>query len=351
MKVRVQTYPGTLLEHQGDKYHYFGGTSYLGIQLEPQFTAIALEMIKRYGTNYGASRRSNIQLEIYEQAETYLAGWIGSEATLTMSSGYLAGQLIAQHFKSAEHRLFYAPNSHSALYTSNTRPYTTYTTLNIALREHLDKKESAVPVVFLDSIDFSGCNYPDFDILRTLPLDSCILVVDDSHGIGVVGENGAGVFRTLKSLPCRELLLCASLGKAAGIQAGVIAGERSRIEKLKASDFFNGASPAAPFYLAQFMEAQEIYKLKRKKLQKNISLFLDLTRDLKILNSMPHYPVFGYSDHNVTEGLRKRNILVTDFRYPTEDSYATNRIVLTAAHTEEDINVLAKALNSFVQMP
>jgi 7-keto-8-aminopelargonate synthetase-like enzyme len=124
-----------------------------------------------------------------------------------------------------------------------------------------------------------------------------------------------------------------------------------RIEKLKASDFFNGASPAAPFYLAQFMEAQEIYKLKRKKLQKNISLFLDLTRDLKILNSMPHYPVFGYSDHNVTEGLRKRNILVTDFRYPTEDSYATNRIVLTAAHTEEDINVLAKALNSFVQMP
>ncbi|MBT8280004.1 MAG: aminotransferase class I/II-fold pyridoxal phosphate-dependent enzyme [Muriicola sp.] len=348
MRVEVQQYPGRTLIHKGDTYHYFGGTSYLGIQLEPEFIEIAKRYISKYGTNYGASRRSNIRLDIYEQAETYLSQWIGGEASLTMSSGYLAGQLLAQHFKSREHKLFYAPNSHSALYTSNAKPYTTYTTLNIALREHLDNNEKQVPVVFLDSIDFSGCNYPHFDILRTLPLDSCILVVDDSHGIGVVGENGAGVFSSLKSLPCKELVLCASLGKAVGIQAGVVSGESSRIDKLKASDFFGGASPAAPFYLAQFMEAEPIYQQKREELSRNISLFEGLTKDLKVLNRMPQYPVYGYSNQAMTDYLKDRRILVTDFRYPTEDSYATNRIVLTAAHNHMDINTLAEALNTFL---
>ncbi|QBA64512.1 aminotransferase class I/II-fold pyridoxal phosphate-dependent enzyme [Muriicola soli] len=348
MMVEVQEYPGRTLVHKGATYLYFGGTSYLGIQLEPEFIEIAKRYISKYGTNYGASRRSNIRLDIYERAEDYLSQWIGGEASLTMSSGYLAGQLLAQHFKTSEHKLFYAPNSHSALYTSKAKPYTTYTTLNIALQEHLHNNKKEVPVIFIDSIDFSGCNYPHFDILRTLPLDSCILVVDDSHGIGVVGKNGAGVFRSLKSLPCKELVLCASLGKAVGIQAGVVTGNSSRINKLKASDFFGGASPAAPFYLAQFMEAETHYRQKRKELKQNISLFDNLTRGLKVLNGMPQYPVYGYSNQSMTDYLKDQRILVTDFRYPTEDSYAANRIVLTAAHNKEDINTLATALNTFV---
>lgn len=347
MKIQVSTYPGRILEYQGKTYHYFGGTSYLGVQLDPRFRELALKAINHYGSSYGASRRANVQLSIYEEAEDHLAKWVGCEAALTLSSGYLSGQMVANHFKTKAYTLFYAPNSHSALYTSGAKPYTTYTTLGIALREHLEKKNPETPVIFLDSIDFSGCNYPHFEILRTLPLEDCILVVDDSHGIGVVGANGSGVYKTLRSIPCRELVLCASLGKALGIQAGMVSGLRSRIEQMKASDFFGGASPPAPFYLAQFLEARKIYEEKRQLLHQNITLFTSSLQNGRLLNSMPDYPVFGYSRPQLTEHLKNRRIIVTDFRYPTEDTFATNRIVITAAHRKEDIALLAEAVNAF----
>ncbi len=347
MKVTVSSYPGRTLAYRGEEYLYFGGTSYLGVQQNPQFRELALEAIRQYGTNYGASRRSNVQFGIYEEVENYLAAWIGSDAALTLSSGYLAGQMAANHFKNKKHILFYAPSSHSALYTSGAKPYTTYTTLGIALREHLDQERTETPVVFIDSIDFSGCNYPEFEILQTLPLKSVILVVDDSHGIGVTGENGSGSYGILRSLPCKEVVLCASMGKALGIQAGMVVGEKARIDLMRASDFFGGASPAAPFYLAQFSQAGSIYAQMRKDLSSNIDHFRSSLAKPDYLNSIPGYPVFGYSNPELTVYLRDRGIVVTDFRYPTEDTYATNRIVLTAAHRKEDVDTLVRALNSF----
>ena len=347
MSILIDTYPGRHLKIRNKTYLYFGGTSYLGVQTDADFQALVLSSIRRYGSNYGASRKSNIQLSIYEKAEKYLASWVGSEASISMSSGYLAGQLLGSHFNGPDYKLFYAPNSHSALYQPNSKPYTTYTTLNIALREHLDLQKKEIPVVFVDSIDFSGCNYPSFKILKTLPLAPCILVVDDSHGIGVVGDNGSGVFRTLLTVPCKEIILCASLGKALGLQAGAVFGTRNRIDQLMTTDFYGGASPAAPFYLAYFLEAAEIYNTKRALLQKNIAHFLKVFDRKELLHFMPQYPVFGYSDPNLTAHLKKKNIIVTDFKYPTEDTYATSRIVLSAAHTIGDIETLANALNEF----
>lgn len=346
MKVEVSKYPGRIVYVDDTSYLYFGGTSYLGVHQDAEFQDLVLRSIRQYGSNFGASRNSNMQFSIYKEAESYLAQWVGSEACLTMSSGYLAGQLVANHFNTKEYRLFYAPNSHSALFRTHAKPYTTYTTLNIALREHLEKKKKEIPVIFMDSIDFSGCNYPGFQILQTLPLTSCILVVDDSHGIGVVGEEGSGVFRTILSIPCRELVLCASLGKALGLQAGAVFGNNARIEQMKSTNFFGGASPAAPFYLAHFMEAKPVYAKKKRLLEENIKYFLSLLKASKLLNFMPKYPVFGFSDPKLTKHLRKNKILITDFRYPTEDTYATNRIVLTAAHSKKDIVSLAEALNS-----
>ncbi len=347
MKVEVSKFPGRTINTDGNTFLYFGGTSYLGVQSDSEFQKLVVRSIRQYGSNFGASRRSNVQFSIFEEAEAYMAKWVGSEASLTMSSGYLAGQLVANHFNTKEYRMFYAPNSHSALFRTNAKPYTTYTTLNIALREHIEKKNREIPVIFLDSIDFSGCNYPDFQILQTLPLTSCILVVDDSHGIGVVGEEGSGVYGSLSAIPCQEIVVCASLGKALGLQGGAVFGKKERIEQMKSSNFFGGASPAAPFYLAIFMEAQEVYSKKRNLLQGNINRFLSELKITRLLNYMPGYPVFGFSNALLTDYLRKNNILITDFKYPTEDTYATNRIVLTAAHTEEDIIYLSGTLNCF----
>ena len=218
----IDSFPGREILIQNTKYLYFGGTAYLGLQTDEKFQNLYIENIKKYGTNYGASRKSNIRISIYDKAEHYLAKLVGSEACVSMSSGYLAGQFIGQFLNNSRNKFFYSPNTHSALYLSNQtknkpKSYITFTALNIALRDHIEKNDSVTPVVFLDSIDFSGANFPDFEGLKALPLKNVILVVDDSHGIGITGINGGGVFKRIKKLNPKELIVCCSLGKGFGV--------------------------------------------------------------------------------------------------------------------------------------
>lgn len=343
----VDSFPGREITIDDRKYRYFGGTSYLGIQTDIDFQEIYIRNVKRYGTNYGASRNSNIRFSIYKEAENQLTRLVGSESCVTLSSGYLAGQLVCNYFGGKQYKLFYAPNTHSALYQSKIRPYTTFTALNIALREYLSSPESSTPIVCMDSIDFSGNNYPNFEGLKSLPLEAIILVVDDSHGIGVVGANGEGVYNMLKSLNPKELIVCCSLGKSFGIQTGAVFGNKERISAFMATDFFGGASPTAPANLATFIEAQEIYKLKRKSLIRNIQLFKSTLNCKTLFSGMENHPAFSYSCEDLTKHLFKNQLIVTSFGYPTDEDTTMSRIVLSAAHTKGDIQYLVKILNSY----
>ncbi|MGB5553481.1 MAG: aminotransferase class I/II-fold pyridoxal phosphate-dependent enzyme [Flavobacteriaceae bacterium] len=343
----IDSFPGREIIVEGQKHLYFGGTSYLGLQTDKAFQEIFIENIKKYGTNYGASRNSNVRLSIFDKAETYLSRFVGSESALTMSSGYLAGQLLVQHFATREHRLFYAPNSHSALFTNKTKAYTTYTALSISLHEHLKKNKNIVPVVLLDSIDFSGCNYPDFGGLQTLPLDKVILIADDSHGIGVIGQSGNGVYKTLQKLRPKELLVCCSLGKGFGVQAGALYGTRKRIEKLMATDFFGGASPAAPAALASVLEGEHIFISQREKLKRNIELFVSGLKVEKQFLFMKDHPAFTFANEGLASHLKKNKIITTNFRYPSDVGKAKSRIILGAQHTSEDILTLSTRIGEY----
>ncbi len=341
----IDSFPGREILIDGKKHLYFGGTAYLGLQTDNAFQNLFIENLKKYGTNYGASRKSNLRMSIFGKAERYLADLVGSEACATVSSGYLAGQFVAQSLNSKAQRFFYAPNTHSALYPVQTKSYTTFTALNIAVREHLRSQPGKTPVVFLDAIDFSGCNYPDFDPLKLLPLAESILVVDDSHGIGVVGNEGSGVFGILAKLSTKELLVCCSLGKGFGIQAGAVFGKKERISELMETSFFSGSSPAAPAALATLLDAETLYSEKRAYLQNNIALFLNNLKNPKKFSGMKDHPAFSFSDVQLTEYLEQEGIILTNFPYPGEHSQLMSRIVLSAHHREDDIIRLTNLLN------
>lgn len=348
MRYEIDHFPGRELSVDGEPYLYFGGTSYLGLQTDAKFQALLISNIKTYGTNYGASRKSNIRLKVYAEAETYLAGMVGSEACLSLSSGYLAGQLVGQQFNSDDYKCFYAPNTHCALSVSNAKCYESYTALHAAVTNNLREKKLTSPVVFLDAVDFSGVNYPDFEGLKTLPLQDIILVIDDSHGIGVVGNKGSGVYREIATLKPKELIVCCSLGKGFGIQAGAILGTTKRIEAFSETAFFGGASPAAPAALATLLQASSIYKNKRIKLRENIHLFHNETENISFFTWMKGHPVYSFSKTELSSFLTKNKVLISNFSYPNEDVSAMSRLVLSAAHHKKDVRLLSKHINRFL---
>ncbi len=353
MKYKIASFPGREIKIEDKNYLYFGGTAYLGLQTDQEFQNIYIKNIQKYGTNYGASRKSNIQVSIFEEAENHLAKLVGSVSCMTMSSGYLAGQFITQAFANKEHKLFYAPKTHCALYLSKERSkkaksFVTFSSLNFAVRHHLDKKKKTTPVIFLDAIDFSGASYPNFEGLSQLPLSKTILIVDDSHGIGIVGKNGGGVYRKLQSLKPKELIVSCSLGKGFGVQAGAIFGTKERVSTLIKTEFYGGASPASPANLASIIDGERIFIFKRIKLKKNIQLFIEHLYTTKKFHYMLGHPAFSFQDEQLTEHLEKNNIIVTSFRYPNENSSLMSRIVISASHTENDILKLCNVLNKYL---
>ncbi|NNK76690.1 MAG: pyridoxal phosphate-dependent aminotransferase family protein [Maribacter sp.] len=343
----IHDYPGREINIKGEKYLYFGGTSYLGLQTDEEFQNVFIKNIKKYGTNYGASRNSNVRLKVFDKAETLLARIVGCEAAVTLSSGYLAGQFIAQNFNQPEYKLYYAPYTHSALYANYNKPAETFDDLNRAIRTQLATFETIVPVVFLDSIDFEGCNFPEFNRLKELPLDQIILIADDSHGIGIIGENGEGVFRTLQKFNTKELIVCCSLGKSYGIQAGAVMGSAKRIEQLRKTAFFGGASPAAPASIGTFLDSHSIYDVKREQLLANIAYFENRVQNMSYFKSMEGHPAYTFQDKKLSEYLENNGFVLTNFNYPEESTALMSRIVISSHHLEHDIKLITKAINTY----
>jgi len=344
----IDDYPGREITVQGQKYLYFGGTSYLGLQTDAEFQNIFIKNIRKFGTNYGASRKSNVRLTVYGKAETLLARIVGCEAALTLSSGYLAGQFIAQNFNKPQYKLFYAPNTHSALYNNYNKPFATFGELNHSIRDHIAQNKKMTPVLFLDSIDFDGCNYPDFKGLIDLPLDKVILIADDSHGIGIIGKNSEGVFGTLQKFKVKELIVCCSLGKSYGIQAGAILGNTKRITQLSETAFFGGASPASPPSIATFIDAQPIYRSKRIQLQSNIGYFEKMVQHITFFKNTKGHPAYTFQDTGLSDFLENKGFILTNFNYPEESASLMSRIVLSGHHTEDDIKLFSLAINAYL---
>ncbi|WP_405382787.1 aminotransferase class I/II-fold pyridoxal phosphate-dependent enzyme [Maribacter sp. LLG6340-A2] len=337
----INEFPGREVKIAGKNYLYFGGTSYLGLQTDKAFQSLYYKNMKRYGTGYGASRKSNIQLSIYKEMEEYLAQLVGSERCLTMSSGYLAGQLLHQYLIQGNLDLYYAPGTHSALSNVLAKKHVSKLALTKDLMQHPEQDK----VLMMDSIDFKGENYPDYQWLTALPLHKMTLVIDDSHGIGITGINGGGSYKFLDSLRPKNLLVTCSLGKGYGIGAGAIFGTRAMIDSLMDTEMFGGSSPAAPAALATLRDAESIIDEKRNLLKRNLTLFLKNLKHPSQFSSSKGHPTFSFQNEKLALTLEQEGIIVTNFRYPTANNDLMSRIVISALHTTDDILTLCNSLN------
>ncbi|MEN8788198.1 MAG: aminotransferase class I/II-fold pyridoxal phosphate-dependent enzyme [Flavobacteriaceae bacterium] len=345
--IYISGFPGREIQIDHQHFLYFGGTSYLGIQTLPEFQELLIDEIRHYGSNYGASRNSNIRLNIYDKSEMHLSKWVGSESCIVLSSGFLAGQLLARYFNRVDYKLFYTTPAHASLFSYEHVAFRDYHQLKKELQQHLDSEDRRTPVVFLDTIDFSNNTFPEFNALTNLPLESCILIADDSHGIGILGPYGSGAYSRLSELLPKELLVCSSLAKSMGVQAGAVFGTSARLEALRETSLYAGASPPAPAYMGAMLKAAPLYASQRSILIKLIEEFHQLLEYPAKFRSLHRYPVYESDDHELTTYLRQEGIYITDFDYTADIDSSQCRLVITAGHKSEDISFIAEKINRY----
>jgi 7-keto-8-aminopelargonate synthetase-like enzyme len=349
-RITADQLPGRTLHVNGREYLFCSGTSYLGISRNEAFLACLWEGLQRYGTNYSSSRNSNLQLQVFEEAEHYLTTYTGAEAALTMSSGFLAGQLVAQVLKD-EGRFLYAPGTHPALWRSTADAPDASTPFGEWVNRML-QEIPALPdrhlILVCNSLDPLKAQNYSFDWVNALPKDKQItLIVDDSHGFGVTGADGAGIYSQLRGLPGIRLVVVSSFGKAFGIPAGLILGDRQLIDQLRASSYFGGASPAVPAYLYAFLQSEAIFAEARQKLFTNILYFRQRLARPELFSFFEAYPVFYTSEEGLCPYLLQHQVLISSFRYPTPADAPITRVILNSLHTKVDLEKLTELINGF----
>jgi 8-amino-7-oxononanoate synthase len=398
---QIDFLPSRVAVFDGKEHLFFSGTSYLGVGHQPEFRAALNEGIHRYGTVFSASRNNNLQLKIYEETELFLANWTGSDAVLTVTSGLLAGQLAVNFLKNntdskGNKPLFiYAPSVHPAVWEGTPQ----YIFKNQEDFENnivitIEKEKNDPIVVVSNAVDMLTCQTFDFSWIAKLPDNQDItLLIDDSHGIGVTGEDGAGIFKKIKHLSNSnvKIIVIASLAKALGIPGGVILSEEKTIYAIRNNPLFVGASPIVPAYLFAFLLAQPMYEKARQTLTNNIQLFrnylsemtphfiekgtpeeesgqapqyksdftqnseykLPLNVEYQSTNlfktPLDNYPVFFTPLNELFDYLLAEKIFISHFAYPKPNDPPITRIVLSALHLPVDIAYLALKIKSFFE--
>lgn len=347
--IQTDTIPGRTIRIDTREFLYFSGTSYLGVTRDKTFRSHLREGIGRYGTHYASSRMANVQLAIFAEAEQYLANYTGAEAALTFSSGFLAGQAVVRQLQS-EGTFVYAPGTHPALWLSTApeetvKDYTSWT-------EQLLATTQAYPndriILLMDSLDPLYAKAHAFNWLNGLSdRKRWIVVVDDSHGLGVTGKDGAGVYSQLQLPPHVELIVTSSLGKALGLPGGVVLGSKQRIAGLKRSPFFTASSPMPPAYLYAFLRFCDGYPTLRRMLFENVALFKKLISGLDLFQSIDSHPVFYTNAAALYPHLYQNQMLIASFAYPSPESPPVTRLVINRLHTRADIARVAAAIRTF----
>lgn len=332
------------LEINGQGYLYFGGTAYLGIPQHKAFIKHYVKGINSYGLNNGTSRSNNVQLSIYDEAEHFAAHKFGAASCLITSSGYLAAQLtIKQLAKSGMVR--YAPATHPALWL-NEQPIVSgsFKQWVAQIVEEINTSQQKQWVLISNSMNNLFPEVYDFSFIEQIHTEKeVILIVDDSHGIGI-NNDGLGAFSSIPKQKHVKVVVLASMAKALGVDAGLILGPEAIIAQLKQSEEFLGASPPSAAGLYAFMQADDIYKSELAQLKVNMALFTELLSPHTEWHFTKDFPVYLSKNAELSNQLLKQHILVSSFAYPTKNDPKINRIVLNSLHSDAHIKELITAL-------
>lgn len=272
---------------QGKEMVMFSSYSYLGLLKHPEINKAAKEATEEFGTGTHGVRVLAGTTSLHTKLEKKMAEFIGTEDSIAYSSGYVANlstisTLLGRHDVVITDKL-----SHASIIDGCTLSHAKFrrfrhndmadleNNLKQADKEGLKGRMVVVDAVY--SMDGDVCPLPE--LLEICKKYNALLVVDEAHSLGVMGENGRGVTEYFGIDPKEIDLYSGSLSKTIPAVGGYVAGKKNTINFLRhhARGFvFSAALP--PGTVAAAIRSLEIIdeeSWRHKKLRENINYFID----------------------------------------------------------------------------
>ena len=349
----------------GQLYDNFCSNDYLGLANDPRLIEAAQAAAQEFGVGSGASHLICGHQTPHQQLELALASFVGAEQALIFSCGYMANLSIAQAFMGRDDFVFQDKLNHASLIDAGLacdaklKRYPHNDTA--ALLELLKKNNAGRKMIMTDGVfSMDGDVAPLAELKQIADAHDSLLVIDEAHGFGVLGQ-GRGSAAGDNVSPTGNVLLMGTLGKAAGSFGAFVAGDSVLIQHLiQFGRTYTYTTAMPPHVAATSLAAVEIIADQpslRNKLIDNVQRFktkLSQQAPSVAARLMPSETaieplLIGDSQTALAASsfLREQGFLVLAIRPPTVPAGSSRlRITITAAHEPSTIDRLVDVLAS-----
>jgi len=206
------------------------GNDYLGLSRHPTVIAAAARTLHEYGLGATGSRLVRGSTAVHAALEAELADWLGTEAALVYSSGYLANLGALRALATPRTRYVLDAHAHASLVDGCRSPAVVPHADPAAVDVALGAEPAVVVTESVYSVD--GDLAPLAELHAVTRARGALLLVDDAHGLGVIGPGGAGGVAAAGLAGEPDVVVTATLSKALGGAGGVVAGPAALIAHL-----------------------------------------------------------------------------------------------------------------------
>lgn len=356
----------TVVEMEGHETIMIGSNNYLGLTSHPEVIKAGVDTLKKYGSGCSGSRFLNGTLDLHVELEAELAKFLHKEAVMTFSTGFQSNLGIISAIAGRNDYIFCDKENHASIYDGCRLSYAKMVRYEHSDMTDLERKLMQVPkdkgiLIVTDGVFSMGgdiCRLPE--IVALAKKYGARVMVDDAHGLGVLGAHGRGTAEHF-GLEDEVDIIMGTFSKSLASIGGYMASTKRVVDYVKHTSrpyIFCASIP--PASVACALQALKILEREpqRVKALRNISDYMRRglkNAGVKIIDSeTPIIPIYTYDDAKAFTAcklLLECGVYVNPVVTPaTPPGMALLRTSYTATHTEEQMDKAIKAIKEVLDI-
>lgn len=263
----------TVVHMEGKEMIMIGSNNYLGLTSHPEVIQAAVDATLKYGTGVSGSRFLNGTLNLHKVLEEELAAFLNKEDCTIFSTGFQSNLGIISAIAGRNDIIFSDKENHASIYDGTRLSYAEVIRFEHADMKDLEEKLSKAPenkgkLIITDGVfSMSGdiANLPE--IVALAKKYGARVMVDDAHGLGVMGKNGRGTAEHF-GLEKEVDIIMGTFSKSLASLGGYVAGEKDVVDFIRHNSrpyIFSAAIP--PANTAAALQALRILKREPERVQ------------------------------------------------------------------------------------
>jgi 8-amino-7-oxononanoate synthase len=356
----VEAVDGAYVTIGGKRLLNFASNDYLGLSQHPALREALVVAATKWGVGATAAHLLGGHRDEHAALEEALARWTGRERALLFSDGWMANlgvvaALVREGDLCVQDKLDHASLIDAAQLAGCELKRYPHRDIEGARRQLASRPDAAALVASDGVFSMDGDIAPLRELARVCADERATLMIDDAHGLGVLGDEGAGSVAEAGLSQDDVPILMATLGKALGVAGAFVAGSAALVDALVQSArtwiYTTAMPPALAAAVRAAIDIARFEGWRRDRLAHLVAHFRAgaIANGFELMDSRtPIQPlVVGTSQRAlaIAAKLEADGFFLPAIRPPTvPDGKARLRITLTALHSESDIERLLAAL-------